>query len=51
MKRMDKMKAKGILAMLNRINQQIDLVGKILVTNKVEPIPVRINRNQNDLFK
>ena len=40
------MKAKSILMMLEKINKEIDILGKILITNRLKPVPVRV-RVQN----
>lgn len=36
------MKAKSILTMLDKINREIDILGKILITNRIEPSPVKV---------
>lgn len=39
---MNKDHAKKVLKMLDRLNQEIDLLGNIILKNKMKPIPVRI---------
>ena len=48
---MDRMKAKGILMMLDKLNKEIDLLGKILVTNQYKPVPVRVKVQKDRKFQ
>jgi hypothetical protein len=48
---MDRIKAKSILAMLEKINKEIDTLGNILITNQVKPIPVRVRVQNPRKFK
>ena len=37
---MDRIKAKNILEMLDKLNSKIDLLGNILVNRGIKPVPV-----------
>ena len=39
---MDRMRAKSILMMLDKINKEIDILGRILINNQLKPAPVRV---------
>jgi hypothetical protein len=43
---MNRLKAKSILVMLDKINKEIDVLAKMLVSDQLKPVPVRI-RVQN----
>lgn len=45
MKKMNEDNAKKILMMLDRINKEIDFLGNAILKDKVEPVPVHVNRN------
>ena len=40
--RMNKEQAKKVLMMLNRINQEIDIIGNAILNKNLKPIPVRV---------
>ncbi len=48
---MDRLKAKSILAVLDKINNEIDLVGKILINNQLKPVPARVRAQSPLKFK
>jgi len=48
---MDKMKAKNVLMVLERINKEIDLMGKILINNQYKPVPVWVKNQSRRKFK
>lgn len=39
---MDRNHARKVLKMLDRINQEIDLLGNLILQNKTKPVPVPI---------
>ncbi len=47
---MDRMKAKRVLMMLDKLNNEIDLLGKILVNRGMKPIPVHVKVQKNREF-
>jgi hypothetical protein len=48
---MDRMKAKRVLMMLDKLNKEIDLLGKILINNQYKPIPVRVKIQNRRKFQ
>ena len=48
---MNKEKAKKILMVLNRINQEIDILGNKLLNKQLKPAPVKVKSPGNFRFK
>jgi hypothetical protein len=48
---MDRIKAKHILKTLERINIEIDLLGKILVNKGMKPVPVHVKIQRDRKFR
>ncbi len=48
---MKKEQAKKVLMMLNRISQEIDIFGSVLLKRRLAPIPSRVKYPGNQKFK
>jgi hypothetical protein len=48
---MDKLKAIGVMKMLDKIGMEIDILGKILIHTSLEPKPVRVRNYNPPKFK
>ncbi len=49
-KNMNKEHAKRVLMLLERINQEIDILGSAILKTKLNPIPVRVKGNVKSRF-
>ena len=48
---MNKLQAKKVLLMLTRINQEIDLLGNIVLNKTLKPVPVKVKNTDKYRFK
>lgn len=48
---MDRLKAKNVLVLIDRINREIDLLGKILINNQMKPVPIKVTVHNKRKFQ
>ena len=48
---MNKIQAKKVLQMLDRIGQEIDILGNTILNNSLKPVPVSLNNTEKFRIK